>query len=163
MASMKIIAVCTLYLFSLSCNTPTEGRLANDSIQLKSDSLNENLSEKDAVLPNDKFRKDIVSKVTNPDDSKQFNALLDSLDKRDISYCHFLKRLHEIDDSYYAVAKVKYPAPEQQDRFSRAHSKAVRGAEARYLDSLKISDDLKTFAITAYYFDQKVNNFCGEY
>jgi hypothetical protein len=114
-------------------------------------------------LPNDEFREKILPKIKHENDKKKLSSLLKILDEKQITFCSFMKREFEIDDSCYAVALEKYPSPEMQNEFIKAHDKIYNSAQRKYLKNIGITDKDANFLTVAYSFDQKIQNFCGKY
>lgn len=175
MVTKRLIQLSTwFFLMLIACNNsnqdvkqaPLQDTTKLDtSVKVSNEKTNmiDTSSNNDNALPNDRFRKEIISKITNPKDLKKFDTLLTALDKKGVSFCDFMQRLYKLDDSCYALAKQKYPDPFQQNEFMKVHDKAIQQAEAKYLKSLHLRKDFSTFASVAYNFDQDIKNFCGTY
>ncbi len=114
-------------------------------------------------LPNEEFREKILPKVENKNDQIQLAILLDSLDKKNLSYCDFMKREFEIDDSCYAVARKKYPEPSMQLQFSELHDKTFDTAHGRFLKQINLTKKQTDFITIFYFFNKDVKSFCGAY
>lgn len=115
------------------------------------------------LLPNDEFREKVLSKLSNPKDIPVLDTIITQLDKQNLSFCQFIKRMFEIDDSCYAIAKEKFPDPSQQTEFSKEHSKSLKILEPRYLKTIGLSNRLADIATTAYAFDKRARNLCGNF
>lgn len=120
-------------------------------------------SKKKVDLPNDTFRKTIIPKITDTANINKFDTLLTNLDKKDISYCQFIQRLSEMEDSCYNIAKRKYPDPENEEDFVKANLQAVNIAESKYFTELNITKDLSRFASSEYGSDQNIRSFCNKH
>lgn len=114
-------------------------------------------------LPNDEFREKILFKIKHENDKKRLNSVLLILDKKSISFCDFVKREFEIDDSCYSIALKKYPAPEMHHELMKIHDDIYNTAQKKYLRQINISDKDANFLIVAYSFDQNVQNYCRKY
>jgi hypothetical protein len=113
------------------------------------------------LLPNDEFREKVLSRISNLKDSLVVDTIINKLDKQNLSFCKFIKRMFEIDDSCYALAKEKFPDPSQQMDFSKEHSKSLKILEPRYLKTIGFTDRLADIATTVYAFDKDARNLCG--
>ena len=121
---------------------------------------NKNQTDTKAIKPNDLFRKKIIPKITNQEDLKKFDTLLTALDNSGISFCQFTKKLIQLDDSCYAVAKKNFPDPMQQNKLMENHDTLIKALEGSYLNSLHLRKHFSIFAITAYSFSQEIKSFC---
>jgi len=122
---------------------------------------NEDLSGKRTGLPNEVFSKKIIPALTDSSSIVKFHLLLTGLDNKGISYCQFVQRLTQLDDSCYSVAKRKYPDPENEDEFVKLHLQATMEAEAKYLSALNLDMSFSTFATAAYNTNQDIRSFCN--
>jgi len=118
---------------------------------------------KKAGLPNDPFREAVIPKITDQLNVHKFDTLLINLDKKGISYCHFVQRLSELEDSCYDVAKRKYPDPENEEDFVKKNLQAFKEAESIYLTEVNITLELSRFATSEYGSDQHVRSFCNNH
>lgn len=114
-------------------------------------------------LPNDEFREKVLPKVKQGKDKIKLAALLDSLDKRNLSYCDLMKREYEIDDSCYDVARAKYPEPEMMVQFATLHDETFDLAHAKFAKQINLTEKQTNYITLFYYFDKNVKNFCGNY
>jgi hypothetical protein len=147
----KLLIILILFALNIaSCNNGTKKNVDKIDPKLNTESN----------TTNDRFRKVIISKITNPQDLKQFNTLLTALDKKGVSFCQFVQRLLELDDSCYAAAKRRVPDPSNQKEFVKLHDNAIKMAEKKYLEYLKVENGLNTFAVAAYSFDNDIKQFC---
>lgn len=111
-------------------------------------------------LANDSFRAVCMPEITDPKDIKMFDTLLNALDKKQVSFCELNQNLLRLDDSCYDVAKRLYPNPDDQEKSKKIHSKAIREAQTRYLNSFGLRDDYATFATINFYFYPNIQTFC---
>ncbi|WP_267406339.1 hypothetical protein [Chryseobacterium sp. GM_Chr_2] len=114
-------------------------------------------------LPNDEFREKVLPKVKQGKDKNKLTAFLDSLDKRNLSYCDLMKREYEIDDSCYDVARAKYPEPEMSIQFVKLHDETFDVAHAKFAKQINLTEKQINYITIFYYFDKNIKNFCGEY
>jgi hypothetical protein len=164
---MKIIIKKIVFWFALVFLFACNGN--SNQVEQQDDGLVErqvepvyNENELD-ILPNDIFREKIVSKLENREDIAKFDTLLNALDLNGITYCQFVKRLFELDDSCYALALKKYPDPSQQKEFAKMHGTSIKMAESIYLKGLNLRSYFANYAGVAYSFDQNIQDFCGKY
>lgn len=123
-----------------------------------------NIAEtKQYILPNDQFRKEILPQLKHKNDKEKLAALLDSLDKRALSYCDFIKREYEIDDSCYDVARAEYPGPEMQPEFTKLHDDAFDAAHAGFSKQINLTEKQLNDLAIFYAFDKNVRDFCGAF
>lgn len=133
-----------------------------DSIKKPPTKESNNLKNVDKFV-NDAFRRDIISNLSNPKDLKKFDTLLLALDKKGVTFCQFVQKLFQLDDSCYALAKKLYPQPEQQEDFMRIHDEAIKKSEPKYVMQFGINKSFASFASVAYSFDSNIKSYCGEY
>ncbi|MDN3694112.1 hypothetical protein QWZ06_18430 [Chryseobacterium tructae] len=114
-------------------------------------------------LPNDEFREKILSKIKHENDKKKLEKLLQDLDKKNLSFCNFVKNEFKIDDSCYSAALKRYPAPEMQKEFMKVHNDIYEIAQKKYLQQIGITDKDANFLTVVYSFDQNVQKLCGKY
>lgn len=114
------------------------------------------------ILPNDQFRKEILPQLEHEKDRVKLTVLLDSLDKRALSYCDLIKRENDIDDSCYGVARAEYPEPEMQAEFTRLHDDAFDAAHAKFSKHINLTEKQLNYLVIFYAFDRQVRNFCGK-
>ena len=117
-------------------------------------------NNKNENLPNSSFREKIIPKITDKENLKKFDSLLTSLDKSGISYCQFVQRIFEIEDSCYNAAKKRYPDPETEDDFVKLNLQSVKEVETKYLSALNLNKEFSMFATTVYNLDQTIKTFC---
>jgi hypothetical protein len=153
MSKKKLLIFLLFLLATTSCMNGTHSETKADTISVQT---------KDS-LPNDEFRRLIVKQLENEKDSKKLDTLITLLDKRGISFCQFIKRLIELDDSCYALAKHKFPDPSQQRDFSKVHDEAIENAEATYMKGLHLKESWALYAEIAYGFDKSIKDYCGRY
>lgn len=123
---------------------------------------NNNKTGKQAGLPNDVFREKVISKILDKADIMKFDTLLAGLDKKGITYCQFVQRLSQLDDSCYNIAKEKYPDPENETDFVKLHLQTTDEAESKYTTQLDLNNRLSAFAISVYNNPNlNVRSFCG--
>lgn len=118
---------------------------------------------KKSNLPNDTFRETVVTKITDTINLARFDSLLAGLDKKGISYCSFVQRLSELEDSCYSVAKRKYPDPENEEDFVKTNSEATKEAHSKYLAAISISTGLSAFATSEYNSSQDIKSYCDKH
>jgi len=124
--------------------------------------VDENIVEtEEYILPNDQFRKEILPQLKHEKDREKLAVLLDSLDKRALSYCDFIKREGEIDDSCYAVADAKYPEPGMQSEFIKLYDAAFDAAHAKFSKQINLTEKQLNYLAIFHAFDKNVRNFCG--
>ncbi|MBK1895701.1 hypothetical protein [Chryseobacterium paridis] len=152
---MKKITTLFLLLLTLIISCKEEKRkliIENNKMEIKKYSL-----------PNDEFREKVLYKIRHENDKKKFITLLNSLDKKNLSFCDFVKREFEIDDSCYSIALKRYPKPEMQIDFMKAHDEVYDIAQKKILNQIEFSNRDANFLTIAYSFDQNIKNFCGKY
>ncbi len=115
------------------------------------------------LLPNDEFREKVITKLSNPKDISILDTIVNQLDTQNLSFCQFIKRMFEIDDSCYAIAKEKFPDPSQQIDFSNEHSKNLKILEPRYLKTIGFIHRQSEIATTIYAFNKDARDLCGNY
>ena len=131
---------------------------------VKSDRANTNkilASEKD-VQPNDRFRRELRPQIGEKD-KVTLDSVLATLDKRALTFCQYIQRLMELDDSCFAVSKRKFPDPAQQKELSSYIDKAVNKAEINYSRSLGLSKHSMDFAEAIYAYDSTARRICGNF
>ncbi|UPK72309.1 hypothetical protein [Chitinophaga filiformis] len=114
-------------------------------------------------LANNEFRMAIMKQIAIERDYRKLDTLITLLDKRGLSFCQFIKRLYELDDSCFALARSQFPDPSQQSDLSNVHDKAIKRAEANYMKELNLSESWALFAEVVYGFDGRIKNYCGAY
>lgn len=117
--------------------------------------------EKD-VLPNDNFRRQLRPHLGEKD-KVTFDSVLTTLDNSGLTFCQYIQRLMELDDSCFAVANRKFPDPSQHRELSIYITKAVDKAEIAYSKSLGLSKHCLEFAGTVYAFDTTARRICGNF
>lgn len=119
--------------------------------------------QKKHLLPNDEFRKKIVPHIKDSKDRIKLRALLDSLDKRKLSFCDFVQQEFKLDDSCYDVAKKHFPLPEDQEKFLKIHNDVYDIAQKRFLYKTKMTEKDSDYLVIVYSFNENFKNFCGRY
>jgi hypothetical protein len=119
--------------------------------------------QKKYLLPNDEFRERIIPNIKKSKDVKKLETLLDSLDKRKLSFCEFVQQEFKLDDSCYDVAKKQFPLPEDQEKFVKVHNDVYDIAQKRFLQKTKMTEKNSDYLIIVYSFDKNVKNFCGKF
>lgn len=154
----KHLFACIIFTFLfISCNN---GENQADELKGLDGSLKEG---KNYLMPNDEFREKVLSKLSNPKDISVLDTLVTQLDKQNLSFCQFIKRMFEIDDSSYAIARAKFPKSSQQLNFSKEHSKSLKVLEPRYLNTIGVSHRQADIATTVYAFTKEAKILCGNY
>ncbi|WP_294216269.1 hypothetical protein [uncultured Chryseobacterium sp.] len=148
---MKNLFILLVFLI-ISCQKKEAGNSIKDDLA----------SVKPARLSNDEFRTKALSFLKSEDQEK-YSAILDVLDKQHLSFCNFMKREYEIDDSCYAIARSKYPEPEMQMQFIQCHDQAFDLLHARFLKQIHLTEHQANYLSALYYFNQDIRNFCGSY
>lgn len=113
--------------------------------------------------PNDGFRTKVLPSLTNNNDVKIFNKILDKLDQKQVSLCSVIKKLFTIDDQCLAVARRKFPDASQQESFSKMYSESIKREYGKYGNSINLSREDIGFINTAYAFHEPVKSFCGRF
>jgi hypothetical protein len=114
-------------------------------------------------LPNDEFREKVLPKFKYEKNKSTIITILNSLDKKNVSFCEVVKREYEIDDSCYAIALAKYPDPNDQTKLLKLHNDIYDKKQTNYLKQIGITERQADLLTTAYAFDENVKNFCGKY
>ncbi|UKB85311.1 hypothetical protein LF887_06695 [Chryseobacterium sp. MEBOG06] len=114
-------------------------------------------------LANDEFREKVLPQIKHDNDKKKLHSLLKVLDQKQLSFCSFVKREFEMDDSCYTVALKEYPFPEMQNEFIKMHDEIYDVAEKKYLSRIGLTYEDANYLTTVYSFDQNVKYFCGKY
>lgn len=142
----------SLFLLLISCQNEKQNSI-----------IKENISEtKKYNLPNHEFREKVLPNIKSEKDKNKLSIFLDSLDKRNLSYCNLMTREGEIDDSCYDVARAKYPEPEMMVQFSKLHDDTFDVAHAKFAKQINLTEKQINYITIFYYFDKNVRNFCGE-
>lgn len=149
---MKKILFSIIIVISFSCQKEN----TNTPIVKK-------IIQKKNLLPNDEFREKIIPNIINPKDRNRLEILLDSLDKRKLSFCDFVQQEFKLDDSCYDIAKKHFPLPEDQERFTMIHNDVYDVAHKKFLQKTKISEKDSDYLVIVYSFNENVKNFCGRY
>lgn len=154
-----------LFLFATaSCiDNSRPDTIESSTSQMKAFVKRDTLFVRPEGLPNDEFRMVIMKQITIERDYRKLDTLIALLDKRGLSFCQFIKRLDELDDSCFALARSQFPDPSQQSELSDAHDKAIERAEANYMRELNLRESWALFAEVAYGFDRRIKNYCGTY
>ncbi|MDR6920564.1 hypothetical protein [Chryseobacterium sp. 2987] len=145
-----IVYFCCLLMLIISCKK-----------EIQSSENRNKTKTKIYTLPNDEFREKILPKLEHKKDQTQLTILLDSLDKINLSYCDFMKREFEIDDSCYTVARKKYPDPTMQIQFSKLHDETFDIAHEKFLKQINLNKKQTDFISVFYFFNKDVKSFCG--
>lgn len=119
--------------------------------------------QKKYMLQNDKFREKIIPNIKSLKDKSKLGILLDSLDKRKLSFCDFVQKEFKLDDSCYDVAKKHFPLPEDQEKFVKIHNEVYDIAHKKFLQKTKITEKDSDYLVIVYSFNENVKNFCGRY
>lgn len=148
-----ILIISALLILLISCKEKKQNTFIKENI----------VTTKNYSLPNNEFREKILPKIKHDSDKKKLTILLDSLDKRKLSYCDLIKREGEIDDSCYDVARAKYPEPEMIVEFTKVHDDTFDIAHAKFAKQINLTERQINYITIFYYFDKNVKNFCGDY
>ena len=119
--------------------------------------------QKKYLLPNDEFREKIIPNIKSLKDKSKLGILLDSLDKRKLSFCDFVQKEFKLDDSCYDVAKKHFPLLEDQEKFVKIHNEVYDIAHKKFLQKTKITEKDSDYLVIVYSFNENVKNFCGRY
>lgn len=147
----KILFIFLFLLLLISCQNEKQNSI-----------IKENMTKAKEYIPNDELREKILPKFIDKCKPK-FERLLDSLDQKKISFCNFVKREDEIDDSCYAEALEVYPNPEDQKEFLQLHNDIYDRKQRKYLKEIGITEKEADLLITIAVFDKNVKNFCDKY
>lgn len=155
MAAINNICLCLVLLLSACANSDNKAVVDTDG------STKISTPERD-LLPNDRFRRELSPHVRGKD-SLTLDTVLSVLDKKGLTFCVYIQRLMELDDSCFAVSKRKFPDPSQQKELSNYITNAVERAEIGYSRSLGMSKHSMDFAETVYAFDTTARRICGNF
>jgi hypothetical protein len=153
MKQITIFSLFFLLILFISCNQEKQNSITQKN----------KTEHKKYTLPNDEFREKVIHQLEHEKDKKLLANLLDSLDKRNISYCELMKREYEIDDSCYDVARAKYPEPEMTVQFAQLHDDTFDIAHAKFAKQINLTEKEINYITIFYHFNENVKNFCGEY
>ncbi len=139
-----------IILFFHSCSGNETKTAQQTASELTADTFKYLEKHPEADLSNARFREKVMPTITNPRDHAILDSILLHLDKVNLSFCRFVQRQLEIDDSCYAVAKRDYPDPSMQKDFIKRHDIAIKLAQPAYLKSLNMEARWADIAVTAY-------------
>jgi hypothetical protein len=147
-----------LQLMALTaCNSSAPNMVAIDT-----DSSTKSDTQKKDSHPNDRFRRELNTQMKGKD-SLTMDSILLVLDKNGLTFCQYIQRLMQVDDSCSAISKRKFRDPLQQQELSSYVTKAVDKAEISYSKSLGMSKHSMEIAEAVYAFDTTARRICGNF
>ena len=149
---MKKILFLIITLLAFSCQK-----------EERSKPIKREVAQKKHLLPNDEFREKLIPNIKNSKDRDKLGSLLDSLDKRKLSFCDFVQQEFKLDDSCYDVARKHFPLPEDQEKFAKIHNDVYDVAQKRFLQKTKMTEKDSDYLVIVYSFNENVKNICGRY
>lgn len=141
-----------LILLIISCQKKEVGNSIRDDLA----------PTRPARLSNDQFRNKALS-FLKPEEQEKCSAILNVLEKQHLSFCDFMKREYEIDDSCYTIARSEYPEPEMQMQFVQCHDQAFDLLHSRFLKQIHLTEHQANYLSALYYFNRDIRNICGSY
>jgi hypothetical protein len=164
--SIKPLAAIAIIITGCSCNSGSNhnSKEIDTAINTESNKIESSIDR--TILnphPNDEFRKSVVPYITGEKDLKTIDIILTTLDRKGLTFCQFIQRLLQLDDSCYAAANRKFPSPAEQKELNKYVDKAITSAESKYVKSLNITKHSLEFAGALYGFDKHTRRFCGNF
>jgi hypothetical protein len=119
--------------------------------------------KKKELLPNDEFREKVLPYLKNNSGKEKLAKILKVLDSKNISFCEYVKKEFQFDDSCYALAKKKFPEPTMQKSFTKFHDKIFDKAHLKLVKKYDLSEKDAELLTTIYAFDSNSRELCGNY
>lgn len=119
--------------------------------------------EKKELIPNDEFREKVLPYLKNNGDKEKLAKILKVLDSKNISFCEYVKKEFQFDDSCYALAKKKFPAPTMQKSFAKFHDKIFDEGHLKLVKKYDLREKDADLLTTIYAFDSNTRELCGNY